>query len=258
MWLRLRQVAFVAERLEPIEEAFAEILDLRACFRDPGVAHFGLHNALFAVGNQFIEVVAPIEENTAASRYLERRGGDGGYMVITQCDDHGPRRARVESLGIRIAHQFDVPGQYHGMQLHPGDTRGTFLEIDEQLGENSHAPDGPWMPAGKDWQKGPKSRLLKAISAAEIQSEDPVSLATRWSSIIEIPLNVNTQPECEIELDSARLRFVPCADGRPEGLGGVDLVCVDPDEVLSRAEAKGYRTDVRQILLCGVRMNLLA
>ncbi len=80
MWLRLRQIALVAERLNPIEELFAQLLDLRACFRDPGVARFGLENALFAVGNQFIEVVAPIEENTAASRYLDRRGGDGGYM----------------------------------------------------------------------------------------------------------------------------------------------------------------------------------
>lgn len=254
MWLRLRQVAFVAERLEPIEEAFADILDLRACFRDPGVAHFGLHNALFTVGNQFIEVVAPIRENTAASRYLERRGGDGGYMVITQCDDHSPRRARVESLGIRVAHQFDVAGQYHGMQLHPRDTRGTFLEIDEQLGDGCHALDGPWMPAGDNWQKGPKSRLLKAIGAAEIQSEDPRSVATRWSSIIEIPLAC----EDEIELENARLKFVPCADGRPEGLAGIDLMCIHPDEVLGRAETKGYRTGRQQILLCGVRMNLLA
>lgn len=252
MWLRLRQVAFVAERLEPIEAAFAEVLDLRTCFRDPGVARFGLHNALFAVGNQFIEVVAPIQENTAASRYLERRGGDGGYMVITQCDDHAPRRERVESLGIRIAHQFDIPGRYHGMQLHPRDTRGTFLEIDEQLGEHSHALDGPWMPAGEDWQKGPTSRLLTAISAAEIQSDDPASLAARWSSITEIPLD----SECEIELDNARLRFVPCTDGRPEGLGGIDIHCTDPHEVLSRADAKGCRTDEQQIRLCGVRMNL--
>ena len=63
MWLRLRQIAFVAQKLEPVEEALIDILGLQVCFRDPGVGVFGLHNALFPVGNQFIEVVAPNDPN---------------------------------------------------------------------------------------------------------------------------------------------------------------------------------------------------
>jgi len=95
MWLRLRQIALVAEKLAPVEQQLIDVLDLRVCFRDPGVGHFGLENALFPIGNQLLEVVAPVQENTAGGRYLERRGGDGGYMVITQCDDHAPRRQRA-------------------------------------------------------------------------------------------------------------------------------------------------------------------
>ena len=253
MWLRLRQIALVAERLKPIEELFAQVLDLRACFRDPGVARFGLENALFAVGNQFIEVVAPIEENTAASRYLDRRGGDGGYMVITQCDSHPPRRKRVESLDIRIVHGFDVPGRYHGMQLHPRDTGGSFLEIDEQLGTRSRARDGPWMPAGTNWQLGPKSSLLTGIAAAEIQCDEPAAVAARWSEIIEIAPFGGTQ----IELDNAALRFVPCADERPEGLGGIDLACLDRQAIMERAQAHGCISGAHQVLICGTRMNFL-
>ena len=88
MWLRLRQICLVARELKPVEEQLNKVLGINVCFRDPGVAFFGLENALFPIGNQLLEVVAPVEENTAGGRYLDRRGGDGGYMVITQCDDH--------------------------------------------------------------------------------------------------------------------------------------------------------------------------
>ncbi len=84
MWLRLRQIALVAHKLAPVEEALVDILGIEVCFRDPGIDHFGLENALLPIGNQLLEVVAPIREDTAGGRYLERRGGDGGYMVITQ------------------------------------------------------------------------------------------------------------------------------------------------------------------------------
>ena len=41
-------------------------------------------------------------------------------------------------------------GEDYGlMQLHPKDTGGSFFEIDEQRGDNAHALDGPWHPAGQ-------------------------------------------------------------------------------------------------------------
>ena len=77
MWLRLRQIALVAHKLAPIAKDMHDVFDLEVGFRDPGVKTFGLENALFPVGNQFIEVVSPIQENTAGGRYLDRRRGDG-------------------------------------------------------------------------------------------------------------------------------------------------------------------------------------
>ena len=71
-------------------------------------------------------------------------------MVITQCDDHPPRRQRVTELGIRIVHDASSD-QFINMQLHPRDTGGTFFEIDQQLGEGALDPAGPWHPAGTDW-----------------------------------------------------------------------------------------------------------
>ncbi len=254
-WLRLRQIALVAEKLAPVEAELSSVLGIEVCFRDPGVGHFGLENALFPIGNQLLEVVAPTRENTAGGRYLERRGGDGGYMVITQCNDHAPRRARVEALGVRVVNQYDS-GEFRNLQLHPKDTGGSFFEIDEMVGPGAHDLDGPWEPAGKDWQRARRLERVTGILAAEIQCDDPQGVAARWSEIAEIPLVTHDEGHPALPLDNASVRFVPCTDGRPEGLGGIDVACADKAAILAAAEARAAVTGDDQIYLCGLRINL--
>ena len=255
-WLRLRQVALVAERLQPVEAELCEILGVSVCYRDPGVAVFGLENALFPVGNQFLEVVAPTRDGTAGGRYLERRGGDGGYMVILQASDHPPIRQRVEKLGVAIAFEREMD-DYHIMQLHPRDTRGTFLEIDDQRGPDAHEPDGPWHPAGPDWKQGQRLERVLGIEAAEIQSEDPAALAEHWSRILAAPPRQHDDGRWTLQLENASLRFVPCQDGRPEGLGGIDLRCSDREAIMASARQHDAVIGEDLVHLCGMRIQLL-
>ena len=255
MWIRLRQICFVAKELAPVEDAICDILGVKVCFRDARIAKFGLENALFPVGNQFLEVVAPVQVNTAAGRYLDRRGGDGGYMFITQCDDHAMRRARVEELGVRLAFEADQP-DYHLMQLHPRDTGGTFLEIDEQRGPGACDVDGPWHPAGPDWKTGQVLDRVKGISASEIQCDNPATIAKRWSEILQTPL-VEDSGALVLTIENATTRFVTCSDGRPEGMSGTDIVTSDKKAILAAAEARGAVRGDSQIELCGVRINLV-
>ncbi len=256
MWLRLRQIALVAAELVPVEAQLKDVLGIEVCYRDPGVGHYGLENALLPIGNQLLEVVAPIEENTAGGRYLERRGGDGGYMVITQCDDHPPRRQRVEELGIRIVNQFETD-EFRNMQMHPKDTGGSFFEIDEQLGANAHDADGPWEPAGPAWKAGQRLDRVRGIAVAEIQAGDPAAIARRWAEIAEIELSTDAKGNPTLKLDNAALRFVSCTDGRPEGLGGLDIIAADKPAILEAASKRGLDVDGDQVLLCGMRLNLL-
>ena len=251
MWMRLRQIALVANDLKVAESQLTEVLGLQVCYRDPGVEVFGLNNILLPLGNQLLEVVSPFKEDTAGGRYLDRREGDGGYMVITQVDDHKPRVARVKELGVRTVAYRD--GEDYGlMQLHPKDTGGSFFEIDEQRGDNAHAPDGPWHPAGPNWQRAKLTDRVSGISAAEIQCDDPEAVGSRWSEIAQLPLENNT-----LTLDNASIRFVGCSDGRPEGLGGIDVICRDFDSVLGAARNLDAQTDENQVMLCGLRINLI-
>ncbi len=251
MWLRLRQIALVSADLPAVERDICEVLGVAVCYRDPGVATFGLHNALFPIGNQILEVVAPTREGTTAGRYLERRGGDGGYMVITQCDDHSPRKARVAALGLRVVHAFETP-HFRNMQLHPKDTGGSFFEIDEVLGECAHDEDGPWEPAGRDWQTYKRTERVAAIVGAVIQAGDPERVARRWSEIAEVPLSDGLT----LPLANADVRFTTCDDGRPEGLGGIVVRCNDGDAILRAADARGLPCEGTTITLAGIRMEL--
>jgi hypothetical protein len=217
--LRLRQLALVAHDLDRVVASWRAALGLEVAHRDPAVAAFGLQNAVMPIGDQFVEVVAPTRPGTAAGRHLDRRGGDGGYMVILQADRHDEWRRHIDELGVRVAFAHDSE-QYHLMQLHPGATGGSFLEIDEQVGGDDL--DGPWEPAGPQWQRARHTSVVDAVVAAELESHAPGELAERWAQILQRRTEAHGD-QWEIELDGAVLRFVHSRDGRGDGLAGIDL-----------------------------------
>ena len=257
MSIRLRQICLVANRLAPAIEDFKAVLGLEVCFKDPEVAVFGLENSLMPVGANFIEVVAPVKDDTAAGRYLKRRNGDGGYMVICQCDTHATqlgRKERARALGVRVAWEHETKA-FHVMQLHPADTGGAFFEIDwDAMGE----PEGNWTPAGgAGWTSARRTEVVKACTPVEMQSADPKGLAERWSSIAEIPLRKDARGRFEMPLDNAAVRFVEATDGRGEGLGGIDIVAADPARLLAAARRRGCASGDDQVTVCGTRFYLV-
>ena len=250
MWLRLRQVVLVARQLAPVLDEVRALFALEVAYRDPTVVQFGLENAVMPVGHQFLEIVAPVREVTAAGRYLDRRAGDGGYMVILQCDEHAPWQRRVRELGVRTVHEHD-DGAYSIMQLHPRDTGGTFLEIDEQRG--GHDANGPWAPAGPRWRDAVRTDVVVGIAAVEVQTPEPERVAARWAEILERPVVEDNV----IALDEGAIRFVPDIDGRGEGLGGVDLVTADPALAIARANQRHLPVEVDTVTAAGVRFRLV-
>jgi hypothetical protein len=254
MWLRVRQIAFIVEDADKVVADLHEVFGLEVAYIDEHLPPaYGLQNRLLPVGTQFIEICAPVRENTAGGRYLERRGGDGGYMVICQCDDHAPRKQRVKELGIRTVAARDTDTSCL-MQLHPQDTGGSFLEIDwhekpdEEFPGWSHAIRGPW----PDFIR---TNRVKAITGVEIQSPDPKRVAARWSEIIQEPLSDGPSGPV-MKVDNATIRFVEAADGRPEGLGGIDFAATDAAAATAAAKTRGLLRDDGVILIGGMRLRL--
>src|SRR5437899_10409439 len=122
--VRLRQGVVVDWELEPLRDQLRSGLGLAEPYADPGVGEFGLRNAVMALGDTFLEVIAPIAESAPARRRLERHG-PGGYMLIVQVDDGPAARRRADDAGGRIVWQADLP-DISGTHLHPADVGGTL------------------------------------------------------------------------------------------------------------------------------------
>ena len=74
---------------------------------------------------------------------------------------------------------------------------------------------------------------------------------------MELPLARDERGRFVIALDDATLRFVAAADGRGEGLAGLDLSCADKARVLAQARAKGLAEDGDVVLACGIRFYIV-
>jgi hypothetical protein len=226
-FLRLRQVCLVAADLEAEAARLSEALGVAECYRDPNIAKYGLENVLFPVGTSFLEIVSPVRPGTAAGRFLERSGR--GYMVIMDCDDPDRYRARAQSLGIRVANVVRHDA-YYGVQLHPKDTGAAMLEFNSTAG--GAALEGPYAPAGPDWQRAVRTDVVRQLRAVEIECPEPHALSSLWGKLFEKAAIGNS-----IRLDAGAITF---AAGRVPAFTAVEF------------EAAREAT----VELCGVRFRL--
>ncbi len=176
---RLRQVALVAHDCDGVADQLSQAFGWRDPFRDPGVGEFGLTNAVFAVGDTFVEVVAPAQAGTTAGRYLERRGGDSGYMAIFQVPDLGVARDRLARLGVRIVWTSDHE-DIAGTHLHPKDVPGAIVSVDWA------DPPESWRWAGPSWTGRAPVHAAGGVSGLTIQVTDPDRAAERWASVLGV------------------------------------------------------------------------
>jgi hypothetical protein len=235
--LRLRQIAIATHDLEGAAAALTAAFGLKIAYRDPLIIHYGLKNALLPVGGEFIEVLQPVREDASAARFLARRGGDAGYMLIFQAADAWAERARVEALGVRVVDVIDHP-QYRAAHFHPHDFGGTLSSIDEQRTVSDHLdPFGEWRPAGPNWRDAGSGDVV-GLKAAVLASKDPEALARRFSTLLGRPLD--GEDPLRLPLDRGELRFVVGANA------GTAISAIE----LTVAEAAG-----RSESIAGVRFD---
>jgi hypothetical protein len=176
---RLRQVVLAAADLDATCAVIEQSLRARDPFHDPGVGHFGLANAVYAIGDTFLEVVSPVTEGTAAGRYMQRRGGDAGYMVMFETADEAALRSRLQSLDVRLVHDHSHP-DIVDLHLHPKDVPGAIVAV------NVCKPEGSWRWGGPAWAGAIPSHGSGGIVGLTVAAGDPAAMATRWAGVLGV------------------------------------------------------------------------
>jgi hypothetical protein len=244
--LRLRQICLAAPRLGPVVDDLQAIFGLSVCHRDPGLAAYGLENALLPVGADFLEVVAPIQADTAAERFIHRTRGHGGYMAIFQAGDPQQRQAAAAALGVRTAHEISRP-DYQSVQLHPRDCRAAFIELGHSPGGDERT--GTWWPAGPHWQAHVRTDATRRLLGIVLESAEPAALASHWSRILATPLT----DDDVLRFEHAQIAF---AAGPADVLGTVVLEVADVPATLGRAIGCGLRIEGKAFHLGGVYFSV--
>jgi hypothetical protein len=171
---RLRQAVLAATDLEDVTARLTGALGLGVPYADPAVGAFGLRNAVFALGDTFLEVVSPVRDDTAAGRRLQRRGGDCGYMVMFEIDDLGGARRLLAGRSIRevFAIELDDIAEVH---LHPADIGGAIVALSQPQ------PPGSWRWGGPDW---PQRSSPHQVAGVTVSVADPHAVAESWSAVL--------------------------------------------------------------------------
>lgn len=240
---RIRQLVFASQDHADIER-LRHVLDLGLGFVDPGVRMFGLTNGVFALGDQFLEVVVPVEDKTAAGRFLERNQGLGGYMAIFQTDNLERVRAHADANGLRRVWDIDVE-DISASHLHPADIGAAIVSIDEAR------PAGSWRWGGPDWQTHAVPGALKGL---DISAAEPQRLAERWGGVLNVAAQSVGHEIWELPLAGGMVRVRP---GDRDYLLKYTLTHPDPEACLQRAEAAGLPVQGTEFQFAGVQIALL-
>ena len=182
-------------------------------------------------------MVSPVEPGTTAGRYLERRGGDSGYMAIFQLPDLDAARRRVADAGIRVVWTSDL-ADIAGTHLHPKDVPGAIVSLDWA------DPPESWRWAGPEWTgRAPEHHSTGAIAGLTIEVTDPAAAAKRWARALGLPVS-NEDGTATIELAHAGqdLRFVSAGSVGGEGITEVRLSTERPMPDVHIAGVRFVRT----------------
>src|SRR3954447_18627402 len=232
---RVRQVVLAAADLDAVSSQLEQELGVQSPFRDEGVGHFGLRNAVYSLGSSFIEVVSPVRADTAVGRHLDRCGGDSGYMVMFEVSDASATRDRLDRLGVRIVWDTTHP-DIVDLHLHPKDVGGALVALDIT------EPVGSWRWGGRAWTATAPTPSPGGVRGMTVAVADPEKVVRRWAEVVGLDDPRDTTLRLSGGLQQIRFidsdggdRFVAVDVAVPGRAGPVTIAGVTFDRVAPEA-----------------------
>ena len=129
MFARIDHIGVAVEEIEPALELYRDRLQLRLAHREI-VSEQGVEAVLLDVGENHVELLAPLDAATPVGRFLAKRG-PGLHHVAYQVSDIDATLAALRSAGMPLIDEHARAG-IRGSRvafLHPRGTGGVLTEI---------------------------------------------------------------------------------------------------------------------------------
>jgi hypothetical protein len=232
-WAILRQVVIATTAHDADLDSVRAAFGLGQGFEDPELEKLHMVDATLPVSKEtYLEFIAPLSDEAGVSKWLNKIGGRGGYVLSVQHPDPAAVKARALARGIRVPVDVEAFG-HPVVQLHPQDV-GLLLEVD------GITDSAVWF--WDDVNPGPESDAgISDIIGVEVPVADPQAITTLWHELLDLGAPVKDN---EVQMGGTWVRFVP---GGPSA---------DWNIVLRRAETDAGKA-VTAPTLSGIRFELV-
>ena len=135
MLSRIDHIGVAVEELEPALELYSGALSLELVHREV-VAEQGVEAALLDVGENHVELLAPLGPDTPVGKFLARQG-PGLHHVAYQVSDIEATLRALSAAGMRLIDERPRTGIRNSRVafLHPRSTGGVLTEIVQPAAE---------------------------------------------------------------------------------------------------------------------------
>ncbi len=136
MFSRIDHIGVAVDDLEEAIGLYDAGFEMEIAHRET-VASQGVEAVLLDVGDGHVELLRPLESDTAVGRFLER-SGPGLHHVAYAVPDIDAALVKVRAAGLRLIDAEPRPGIRDSRVafLHPRSTGGVLTEIVEPAGDH--------------------------------------------------------------------------------------------------------------------------
>jgi methylmalonyl-CoA/ethylmalonyl-CoA epimerase len=135
MFSRIDHVGVAVHEIEPALEIYRDRFELQVAHREV-VAEQGVEALLLDVGENHVELLAPLGEDTPVGRFLSKQG-PGLHHVAYQVTDIEQTLAQLKAAGMELIDERPRTG-IRGSRvafMHPRSSAGVLTEIVQPAGE---------------------------------------------------------------------------------------------------------------------------
>jgi methylmalonyl-CoA/ethylmalonyl-CoA epimerase len=131
--LRVHHIAVAVDELEKYQRLFEQLFGIKSSDLETN-PHSQIELSMINFGNTEIEFLKPLSDNSAISKFLEKRG-PGIHHVCLEVDDINSAIAELKSKNVKMIDETPRNGGGNSLIafIHPQSTGGILIELKQEI-----------------------------------------------------------------------------------------------------------------------------